>query len=221
MKKTSPLTMVFILFVACLPIFYTWFIYTGLPSQIPLHFDITGRPDRFGDKNRIWFSTLLLSAVSFGIYLLITNLPKIDPKKTAGQSTGLYHKIATALVIFLCAISLIIIYSAKEGSIMLGHLLLPLLGLLYAVLGNYMHSIKPNYFVGFRTPWALENEENWRRTHQLVGKIWVPGGLLLTVLTLLVPPKTGFILFFSLMMVMVIVPFVFSYRLYKKEQQLS
>lgn len=221
MKKTSPLATVFILFIVCLPIFYTWFIYAELPSTIPLHFDINGKPDRFGDKNKIWFPTLLLAAVSLGVYLLMINLPKIDPKKTAGQSTGLYHKIAAALVMFLCAINIIVIYSAKQGSVNIGNLILPLLGLLFAVLGNYMHSIKPNYFVGFRTPWALENEENWRKTHQLVGKIWVPGGVLLTVLTLLVPVKAGFILFFSLMMIMVLVPFVFSYRLYKKEQQAS
>jgi uncharacterized membrane protein len=59
-----------------------------------------------------------------------------------------------------------------------------------------MHSIKLNHFVGFRIPWALENEENWRKTHRLVGKIWLPGGLLVTVLCLLAPVKAGIILFF-------------------------
>lgn len=221
MKKTSPLTAVLILFIICLPIFYTWFIYAELPSTIPLHFNIDGEPDRFGDKNKIWFSTLLLTAVSIGTYLLLVNLPKIDPKKTAGQSIGLYHRIAMALVIFLCATNIIIIYATKQGSVNIGNLIFPLLGLLYTVLGNYMHSIKPNYFVGFRTPWALENEENWRKTHRLVGKIWVPGGLLVTVLCLLAPVKAGIILFFSVTVIMVLIPFVFSYRLYQKTKQAS
>jgi uncharacterized membrane protein len=75
--------------------------------------------------------------------------------------------------------------------------MLPLMGLLFSVLGNYMHSIKPNYFVGFRTPWTLENEDNWRKTHQLMARIWVPGGLLITIGTLLLPFMAGFIFMIS------------------------
>jgi uncharacterized membrane protein len=66
------------------------------------------------------------------------------------------------------------------------------MGAFFAVLGNYMHSIKPNYFVGFRTPWTLESEDNWRKTHQLVSKVWVPGGLLIISGTsFLLPFKAG------------------------------
>ncbi|MEO8171832.1 MAG: SdpI family protein, partial [Sediminibacterium sp.] len=97
-------------------------------------------------------------------------------------------------------------------------LVLPILGLLFSVLGNYMHSIKPNYFVGFRTPWALENEDNWRKTHQLMARIWVPGGLVITLGTLLLPFEAGYIFMFSITALMVAIPGVFSYRYYKKHE---
>lgn len=218
MKKSSPIGILIILLIISIPLIYTASIYSSLPETIPVHFDIDGKPNGYGNKNTLWFITLLLSVISAGMYLLIKNLPKIDPKKTAGQTPELYHKIAVILVIFLCAINIIVVYASVNGSININNLLLPLLGLMFLVLGNYMHSIKPNYFVGFRLPWTLENEDNWRKTHQLVGKLWVPGGLVITISTLLLPARIGFIIFLGITMMITIIPAVFSYRYFKKQQ---
>jgi uncharacterized membrane protein len=221
MKKTNPLGTLLVFLIICLPSFYAATVYSSLPATIPIHFDMNGQPNGYADKNSLWFVLLLMAAVSAGVYLLISNLPKIDPKKAAGQSPEVYHKIAMAIVIFLCAITIVIVYSSVNGSININKLLLPLMGLLFTVLGNYMHSIKPNYFIGFRTPWTLENEDNWRKTHQLVGKIWVPGGILITIGTLLLPPAAAFIFLFLVVIPMVVIPAVFSYRYFKKNQHNS
>ncbi len=219
MKKISSLEALLVFLILCIPIIYTINVYPSLPKTIPIHFDLEGNPNGFADKDSLWFVMLVMTAVSAGTYLLIKNLPKIDPKKTAGQSPDVYHKIALVLVVFLSAISILIVYASANGTIRINKVILPLMGLVFAILGNYMHSIKPNYFIGFRTPWTLENEDNWRKTHQLVGKIWVPGGLLLTLTSLLLPAKPGLIVFFSVVAIMVIVPGVFSYRYFKKNQQ--
>ena len=218
MKKSSlPGTILMVLIMA-IPVMYTASIYSSLPSTIPTHFDINGRANAFGSKDMIWFTTLLLAGVSAALYFLITNLPKIDPKKTAGQSPELFHKLAVILVVFMCALNLVIIYATQNGSFTITNLMLPLIGLLFLVLGNYMHSIKPNYFVGFRLPWTLENEDNWRKTHRLVGKLWVGGGLVITIATLLLPAKPGFIVFISIAIIITIIPTVYSYRYFKKHQ---
>jgi uncharacterized membrane protein len=218
MKKSSPLGTLLMLLIISIPLIYTGSVYSGLPQTIPIHFDMNGKPNGYGDKNMLWFLVLFLSALSAGMYLLIKNLPKIDPKKTAGQSPELYNKIAIILVIFLCALNIAIVYASVNGSFNMNNILLPLLGLLFLVLGNYMHSIKPNYFVGFRLPWTLENEDNWRKTHQLVGKLWVAGGLAITISTLLLPANIGFIFFGAIMLIITIIPIVFSYRYFKKNQ---
>lgn len=218
MKKSSlPGTILMVLIMA-IPVMYTASIYSSLPSTIPTHFDINGRANAFGSKDMIWFTTLLLAGVSAALYFLITNLPKIDPKKTAGQSPELFHKLAVILVVFMCALNLVIIYATQNGSFTITNLMLPLMGLLFLVLGNYMHSIKPNYFVGFRLPWTLENEDNWRKTHQLVGKLWVIGGFVIAIATLLLPAKLGFIVFISIAIIITIIPTVYSYRYFKKHQ---
>jgi uncharacterized membrane protein len=218
MKKSSLPGVLLVFLIITIPVIYTASIYSSLPYTIPTHFDINGRPNAFGSKDMIWFTTLLLSILSAFVYLLINNLPKIDPKKTAGQSPELFHKLAVILVVFMCALNLVIIYATQNGSFTITNLMLPLIGLLFLVLGNYMHSIKPNYFVGFRLPWTLENEDNWRKTHQLVGKLWVGGGLVITIATLLLPAKPGFIVFISIAIIITIIPTVYSYRYFKKHQ---
>ena len=218
MKKPSPLGTLLIFCIMAIPVIYTASIYSSLPETIPIHFAIDGKANGFGNKNMIWFTTLLFAGISALVFLLINNLPKIDPKKTAGQSPELFHKLAVIIVVFMCAINLIIIYATQNGSFNIGNLIFPLVGLLFLVLGNYMHSIKPNYFVGFRLPWTLENEDNWRKTHQLVGKLWVSGGLVITIATLLLPVKAGFIVFIGIMIAITIIPTIYSYRYYKNHQ---
>lgn len=215
MKIKSFAGTLFILLIVCLPLVYTASIYQSLPETIPLHFDINGKADGFGPKSKLWFVVILMAVVSAVVYLLVNNLPKIDPKKTAGQAPGLYHKIALVIVIFLCALSIIIIHSSASADFSINKLLLPLMGLMFTLLGNYMYSIKPNYFIGFRTPWTLESEDNWRKTHQLVGKLWVPGGLLVTITSLLLPAKAGFVVFMAIICIITIIPLVFSYRYFK------
>lgn len=218
MKKTSSLVFLLIAGIICLPLVYTASIYLGLPDTIPTHFGVDGKADKFGNKAEIWFVTVLLTVVSAGVYLLIRNLSNIDPKRTANQSPEVFHKIATVVVIFLCTLNLAIVYAIQTGSINISNLMLPLMGVFFSVLGNYMHSIKPNYFIGFRTPWTLESEDNWRKTHQLVGKVWVPGGILMTISALLLPATFGFIVFCIIILIIVAIPAIFSYRYFKQHQ---
>jgi uncharacterized membrane protein len=85
-----------------------------------------------------------------------------------------------------------------------------------AALGNYMYNIKPNYFAGFRLPWTLESEENWKYTHRLAGRMWFAGGLLLTVLAFFLSEKAGFNVLMIITAIIVVVPTVYSYRFYKQ-----
>lgn len=52
-------------------------------------------------------------------------------------------------------------------------------GILFVVIGNYMPQLRPNYFMGIRTPWALENEYVWKKTHSMGGIVFCLMGLLL------------------------------------------
>lgn len=210
---------VLLIVASCLPFIYLATVYQQLPAIVPVHFNFEGKPDRFDEKSTLIFTTSLLSAIGIGCYFLLKYLPKIDPKKTAGQSPEFFNKIALIIVVFLSALNLIITYSSVNAGFKGVHFILPLIGLMFAFLGNYMHTLKPNYFAGIRTPWALENNDNWRETHLLAGKLWVVGGILIVITSLLLSKSWSWIIFIGITLVISIVPFIFSYRYYKQHQQ--
>ena len=202
-----------------LPVIYFIKIYNGLPQSVPLHFGLDGKPDRYGNKEEMIWLVVLLSALSIGVYFLIKYLPNIDPKKTARYSAEVFKKIAFALIIFLSGIEFFVINSSVTRELGFDKMLFPFMGLFFAYLGNLMHSIKPNYFVGIRTPWTLEDPDTWRATHQLGGKMWFAGGIIITIATLFLPIEVGFMVFIISVVIIALVPVIYSYIYYKKHKQ--
>ncbi len=172
------------------PVAYLMYLWPDLPATVPVHFGIDGKPDDWGSKNELIATIAIMDFISAGTLLLLLNLHKIDPKKQK-NSPAVMAKIAIAVVLLLSLIQLMIIDSARTSTIKFDQFFLPISGLFFAFLGNVFYSVKPNYFVGIRTPWALENEQNWRKTHQLAGKLWFAAGLLSILLTLMLPFHYG------------------------------
>jgi uncharacterized membrane protein len=199
------------------PFIYGALIYPQLPSRIPTHFNIEGKADAWGGPSSIFIGPGIMGAVSVFIYVLMSNLKTFDPKKYDEANDALYSNFAVLTVAFLSILSTIIIYSSTHSDqINVGKLILLLVGLSFAGLGWYMPKFKQNYFVGFKLPWTLENETNWNETHKVAGKLWIYGGLFQAVVTFILPMKFGMIAFMLAIAIMVIIPSVFSYRLFKK-----
>lgn len=90
-------------------------------------------------------------------------------------------------------------------------------GVMFLVLGNYMPKIRQNHTLGIRVKWTLENEENWNATHRFAGKVWVAGGLLCMVCALIPSIVVVLAAFVVLILVMALVPTVYSYRFYRRQ----
>ena len=198
------------------PFIYGGLIFPQLPSKIPTHFNIEGKADAWGGPSSIFIGPGIMGAVSIFVYVLLSNLKKFDPKKYDEANDSLYKNFAVLTVAFLSILSTIIIYSSTHADqINVGRLLLPLIGFSFTGLGWYMPRFKQNYFVGFKLPWTLENVDNWNETHKVASKYWIYGGLFQAIITFVLPMKFGFIGFMLATAVMVIVPAVFSYRMFK------
>lgn len=205
--------------VMAAPVAYLAIIWNRLPEKIAVHFDIHGNPDRYGSKKELIGVAAILIAVNLLVYLLLTNIYRIDPKKHAAENKARFQRIAFAIVLFVSAMLFIIISSIRKGSFILtiGYIF-SAVGLLFAVIGNYMPNLKPNYFAGMRLPWTLENADNWRKTHLLAGRLFFAGGLFIAFICLFLPPIWSMICFFVVTIPITVVPMVYSYRLYKKQK---
>ncbi|MBQ2323520.1 MAG: SdpI family protein, partial [Oscillospiraceae bacterium] len=87
-------------------------------------------------------------------------------------------------------------------------------GLMFIIVGNYLPKTKQSYTMGIKLPWTLNSAENWNRTHRLAGFLWILGGALLLICSLLhvfsIWVLTG------VLILMAVVPMVYSYILYRK-----
>ena len=202
------------------PLVYLWVKWNDLPAEIPMHYGADGQADRMGPKGELVWLVAILTIMAILLYLLLPLVYKIDPRKTAVDNKARLKGIALVTALFLALVNFLIVDNAGRLSFHLQQKwLFAGIGLLWAVLGNYMYNMKPNYFAGLRLPWTLNNEDNWRRTHHLAGKLWFATGLLIIVLAFVLPGSSILYFFFGLVLVSVLVPAVYSYRLFASQRQ--
>lgn len=147
--------------------------------------------------------------------------PRLDPKRKIGQMGDKYYALRLIMTTFIAAIMVYVLVVSKDGTMKNPGTLLALLGCFFAVMGNYFQTVRPNYFIGIRTPWTLDNDVVWKKTHTFSGRVWMAGGLLIIITALLIHHITGqFIAFASLMSLMVIVPVLYSYIIHKREKKM-
>lgn len=199
--------------VMLVPMCYLAYVWSTLPEIIPTHFGFDGKPDDWSHKTMYAF---LIPGLNIGIYLLMTLIPYIDPKKKLEIMGNKYFMLKLFTTLFVAIISLFIVRSSITGVVADSSGLFCVLGGFFMFLGNYLQRAAPNYFVGFRTPWSLENEVVWKKTHVLGGRLYFIAGLLTIVLSLAMKERfapwfVGIILTASL------IPAVYSYFVYRQE----
>ncbi len=205
--------------VILLPAIYFAMVWNKLPEKVVMQYGLQGEPSRYGDKTELLVLNIFLVVLNIGMFLLISNAYRLDPKKFAAENKERLQRMAFIISIFIAAIQMVIIYSTLKSQLTFNlNYVYAGVGLLFAAIGNYMPNLKPNYFAGFRVPWTLENEDIWRKTHQLAGKLWFAGGLLIAVVCLFTPTLFASIFFGAVLLTIMIIPGVFSYKLYKKQK---
>lgn len=207
-----------LLIILVVPYVYLAMAWDELPQTVPTHFDLSGKPNDWSDKSAL---LILPGAMSLLVYGLMYFAPRLDPKRKIKQMGDKYYTLRLIMTTFISALMVYVLIISKEGMMKNPGTLLALLGGFFAVMGNYFQTLRPNYFIGIRTPWTLENETVWKKTHTLSGRVWMVGGLLIIITALVIHTSTGqFIAFASLMSLMVIIPVVYSYIVYRREKKL-
>jgi uncharacterized membrane protein len=213
MKTTKIFKELLIGIIVAAPLLYFFYLWNSLPDEIPIHFDAQGNPNNYGSKSNIALTLLFLSV---GTYLFLMYIPKIDPKKNFSIFSDTFVKLRFILSLFFSAICFIIIFSVKEKELNTT-LFYIVFAVLISLMGNYMSNIRPNYFLGIRTPWALESERNWKKTHFFTGRLWFFSGILLATLILVLPVEIKIYVYIGVIILLALFPVVYSYVIYNKD----
>lgn len=150
-------------------------MWTSVPDRIPVHWSLSGEPDRYGGK---FEGLLLLPLITLGVYLLMRLLPKVDPRRANYPLfEGAYGVIRLSVVSFQALLyGFILLWT--QGVLLDVAVVVPILvGGLLVVIGNLLGKIRPNWFVGVKTPWTLSSQRSWVKTHRMAGWTLVLLGL--------------------------------------------
>lgn len=196
------------------PFVYAGIVWNTLPERVPTHFNLQGQPDEYSGKPS---ALLVLPVMNVVMYFILRYLPQIDPRKKNYAVFGSsYQNIRLLIHLFFVGVHIFITQTTMTGGPLQLNAFFAGILLFFALLGNYMRTVRSNFFVGIRTPWTLSNDQVWRKTHELGGKIWFYTGILLAVVVYVLPKEAAAIVMFGGIMVMTFIPVVYSYLLYRK-----
>jgi len=194
--------------VILLPILAGLLLWNQLPEQIPSHWNANGEVDGWSSKA---FSVFGMPLIMLAFQWICTLGTGADPKK-ANHPQKIVHLVLWIIPI-LSTVLHIIVYMVALGQNVRVEVVMPVLvGLVLTIVGNYLPKCKQNYTIGIKIPWTLDSEENWNKTHRFAGWLWTICGLLL----ILTGFFGGFWIFFAVVLVMVLVPLLYSYILHRK-----
>jgi uncharacterized membrane protein len=164
--------------ILALPFIVVGALWDRFPERVVVHWGAHGQPNGWAGR---FPGLFVCPSISVALAIFYGWIPRIDPRLRRNpdgneRALAVIRLSATAL----CSFGGILIAAEALGH----HFNIPVLTinavlLLLLVLGNYFGTIRPNYFVGAKTPWTLESDEVWRATHRNAGRVLVVGSLAL------------------------------------------
>ncbi|HEY5409745.1 MAG TPA: SdpI family protein [Caulobacteraceae bacterium] len=172
--RRDPLDLVAGLVVVAMLALGAWLWRDGPLGPLPMHFDVHGAVDRWGDRAslaEVVAATAIGFACVYGILIWMGRALAPDaPGRRGLRATGL---IMVCLAIMIAGISTAMAYgdfSAPQGS---GRrLMTALLALLFLVVGALMGKAGPNPFVGMRSYWTFKSRHAWDKSNRMMGRLY-------------------------------------------------
>ena len=194
----------------------------SLPAQIPTHWGANGAVDGWGPS---WMASAL-GALPLVLLALFYVVPRIDPKGEAYRTSGkFYQGFVIAFTVLMCVISWmgeLTVWGVVPAAGAVNLLISGAVGLLFIGVGNYLPRVKQNYTLGIKTPWALADPENWRRTQRFGGACFMVLGFGLIVMGIAGTALSNEIVA-AVIAVLVLgsvgAMYAYSYLLWRKSQQ--
>jgi uncharacterized membrane protein len=197
-------------------------VWNQASAQVPIHWNIHGEIDGWGSKP---LGLLLAPILGLVTVLLLRVVSWLDPKlrrslKPSDRMNRILQILRILFVAFFDIVLFVQIAAALNHPLPTVRIMNIAVLVLLAVIGNYLGNLRPNYFVGIRTPWTLENTETWRATHRLGGRLMFFGSIVLLILQFLVSEQPAAILLVIGTLALVSWAFVYSwchFRMHARE----
>lgn len=190
-------------------------IFPKLPETIPVHWNASGEINGYGSR----LTDLFMGALPLMLCILMYIIPVLDPRRKSYEK---HQKAYGMMIIFITVVMIGV--SWLTAFVALGYNLdveriIPMgVGVLFIIIGNYMPQLRSNYFVGVRTPWAIENTWVWRKTQKMGGITFVIMGAVIFI-TVFLPPSFQAGILLTVILGGVVWNYLYSYLVYIKAKK--
>lgn len=142
-----------------------------LPAQLPTHWDTNGFATSALSRD---FVVYFFPGLVLAIYALMLWVAASDPlRKNLVACLPAIYWLRLSVVVFLLLLHLFFLGAAINVWPAAMNLALTLdFSYLFLMFGRHLPQLRRNYFYGVRTPWTLESNQVWRKTHDLAGQVF-------------------------------------------------
>ncbi len=211
MLKTYRKTLIITSILILLPVLVGLVLWNSLPDRLATHFNAAGEADGWGSKG---FAVFGIPAIFLAMHLVCVAVLAADPKNKDTNSK------AITMVLWIFPVMSVLMYgiiygNALELNVDVPFIMMLFFGLFFLIIGNYLPKCRQNYTLGIKLPWTLSDPDNWNRTHRFAGRLWTGCGILIMLLSF----TRSFAAFLTITLLMVLLPSVYSYILYRRAEK--
>lgn len=208
MRKWIPLLVIVLAFVASAA------VYQDLPARMPTHWNVSGEVD--GWSSRPW-GAFMIPAMLVVMLAAFYLLPRIDPRgSNYAKFRGTYEIVIFAIMAFMLGVHFVVLANSLGQDISVDRVMPVGVGILFMVIGNLLPRMRPNWFIGVRTPWTLSSDRVWDRTHRFGGWLFVAAGTLI-LLSGLIAPRLAYAILIGSAVAVSVGLLAYSYIIWKRE----
>ena len=205
-----------------------------LPDSVPVHFDISGTPDRWGSK----YELLILPVVLIGCAYIIDPIAKSYLKKAEDTenekekaellSNAKVLNITSIVTMFLFFfMNIITLYNtymlvtpnSNLPEFDMGRGVGVIMGITIVILVNYMPKTRNNKTIGFRLPWTMYNDVTWHKSNKFSSYVLMIVGAIAALSSLLVEGEVGVIISSVAMILGISICIIYAYIVYRNEKR--
>lgn len=188
-------------------------LWNKLPDPMPIHWNAMGEVDGWASKAVAVFGMpAILAALN-----LVCHIATGSDKKNKNQSKKVVSIIFWLVPIIANVTCTMVYLTAMNIEVNTLNIAAALLGIVFAIIGNYMPKCKLNYTIGIKIVWTLESEVNWLATHRVAGRVWLGGGIIIA-LSALLPTNILVWVVLPVLVLMAAIPLIYSYVFFRRHE---
>jgi immunity protein, SdpI family len=144
-------------------------------AQLATHWGLDGKVNGHMGKT---LGLTIVPAIALFVTLLIAVVPSLEPRRdNLIASRKAFLAFWMSALVLLLVIHALIVANALGFAVDVPQAAMAATALMILVGGNFLGKVRPNFFLGVRTPWTLSSDLSWDKSHRLLGRLFVFSGL--------------------------------------------